>query len=310
MGVFLVILLIIWVVFYVASRQAKADETQEKKEKEISKKIEKAKFEGKPYYVDGYGSHGEVRVDLETGERYIEKYIWGGHKCKFDVYGHLLRDYTAEQLEKNLGDAKDKAIRDGRRLYMIDNEGNVGQYGYGLQHIGVVYKDLLNGNDYAIYEVRLTTGDCPLLLDLKTFRIYDVLKTNDNREYLEGNLKSKYWIPRDSSYSWRDFFNTDNLKEWLSSYNWAVTNVGKEHVIEFLKSKYGYIHTYNPCDGLDEIRREKDPLNWSNYITLDVRDEFKNVKDYPLVIASENPHVKYRREKESKRCCDKKSVLS
>ena len=203
-----------------------------------------------------------VCIDNETGEHYIEKRI-GDHMCRFTPNGKLLHDVTQEQLDRDLGGERERAIREGRRLYMVDNRKR-----------GCLYQDIKTGKKYAvglcfgIITVERKDNKCtsdsiqieyPFLYDPKTLIVYDVI--DQPREYLKDGVGISF-----------------HVKETLAASNWFAIN-DKEKLFSRQLKSYTLGHFIN--GQLEMI--------WSDYLSYDIRPEFKELDEFPIIFSETEP---------------------
>lgn len=207
-----------------------------------------------------------IYEDVETGNHYRQRMI-GDHWCRFTLDGHLIEDCTQKKLDEQIGRERERAEMSGRRLYMVDNRAGCTKDGISR----VRYRDLLNGEEYILGRFSLHTI---VLINVNTLMVYDVLKQKDGRGY----LRNPYTV---------DQKELGDLKSFIGRLNY---DLGKKFFIEdkisLLYKKHfngSYVRGYDPRDDQMELA-ETTGTYWSNMLEIEVRDEFKETKDFPLVM--------------------------
>lgn len=248
-------------------------EEEQRLKEEKQKKIQRATENGKSYYTERWDSRRELRVDIKTGQRYREELI-GNHTCHFNESGRLIRDLTKEKLERDLGKERERAIKEGRRLYMSDNR----SMRFGLQDdlYGVRYTDVITGREYTLGAF----GWWPeviLLIDVETLFVYDVVKQKDGRGYLETPNGFKGFIAGKK---------VCNLQEYIEKLNRRIQAAQKrKDKITEIKSQLLHTYVIGESDtGAESESNKASDFYWSKMLDVDVRDEFKNTESFPIIL--------------------------
>ena len=249
---------------------------QETRDAEAEAKRIKAIRDGESSYISHWNKLGAVLVDVNTGERYVRMSV-GSHVCHFTPNGKLIRDITQEQLDRELKNEEQCAAREGRRLYVVDNRMYTSETfnpGTKLSYkiTGVRVKDSLTGKVYIVRSVQLhdklskesESVYCPILVDPNTLIVYDVVK--QDRGYMQWESGRGYFTTV--------FDTAVRLHNW-----WAVNN--KQALIR---------NGINTCAlGYDlGIGITNDMLR-----DIDIRPEFKEMKEFPVEIPSETPNYEW-----------------
>ena len=223
--------------------------------------------DGKSYFTVRWTSRGEIREDIATGVQYIEKKVHG-HWCHFDARGRLIKDLTQEMLDRDLAGKCDVNLEDGKRLRMVDNR----QYENLNGVTGLKYKDEIN---HRYYRVRIMENGLVVIQDFETLFIYDVLKRKGRSERNEA----------------------DDI-DFVKRFNWMVSQIPPNKRAErlnhknkeYFEGRWRAMPELTPYDPEMDAADKVNPLDWQNHLVLQVREEFKDVVEFPLVTSKEDPN--------------------
>lgn len=195
-----------------------------------------------------YTSTGlKVRTDTNKPFVYERK---GDSFLEVNPYtGEVYRNITEERNKKCAKEEYAAAVKEGRRLYAVDITPGVRK---SDGFMGTRYRDMISGNEYYVY---IMPHGGIFLLDPKTEYAYDVLD--------QGDEVAAYFKP-------------ESIRNAVMVNNYHIRN-GEKTLYNYRK-KIG--DSGNSFRWKGTIRCEPIPRK------LYVREEFKDVKKFPLLIAT------------------------